>query len=316
MIKFKCPKLLKFHGKLNSNQYAAATKTTAPSTASTNILDQYVKYDYDEENLIIMFLIQLPTEGQYGLDIYARDPDYQSEKRTMSHCCKYIINYSKASNNVEMVTHTNPHLYHDYSFDKQKSNGQGKGASPQVSSSNNKSEQSLSPRKSSSLAAIRNSHNVLAGSTASHDTNGSATAPSLPLPMIGGNTILLSQFGMTPISHADPTITVHSANSIELQFQIRKMVDFTFDLIYHHSLADLASRTPAKNLNQRLNASDYVTIKPNGGFNVIFALNLPQQGVYTFTIYAATTNDGNGPQMSIQGHTELPAVFTYLLRYV
>jgi hypothetical protein len=115
---------------------------------------------------------------------------------------------------------------------------------------------------------------------------------------------------MSPISHPDPSLTLHSTNSIELQFEIRKMVDFSFDLIYHHTLADLSSsRTPSINLNQRLNASDYVTIKPNGGFNVIFALNLPKQGVYTFTIYAATTNIRNG-------QTELPAVFTYLLRYI
>jgi hypothetical protein len=60
-----------------------------------------------------------------------------------------------------------------------------------------------------------------------------------------------------------------------------------------------------------------VTIKPNGGFNVIFALNLPKQGIYTFTIYAATTtNDQNNTQIGINGQTELPAVFTYLLRYV
>ena len=122
---------------------------------------------------------------------------------------------------------------------------------------------------------------------------------------------------MSPLSHPDPSITLHSTNSIELQFQIRKMVDFTFDLIYHHTIADLSSRTPTKNLNQRLNASDYVTIKPNGGFNVIFALNLPQQGMYTFTIYAATTSDNQStPQLNAHGHTELPAVFTYLIRYM
>jgi hypothetical protein len=137
------------------------------------------------------------------------------------------------------------------------------------------------------------------------------------MPKIGGNTNLLSQFGMTPISHPDSTITIHSTNSIELQFQIRKMVDFSFDLIYHQTLSDLSSRTPlSKNLNQRLNASDYVTIKPNGGFNVIFALNLPKQGVYTFTIYAATTNHRNDAQTSANGQTDLPAVYTYLLRYV
>ncbi len=135
----------------------------------------------------------------------------------------------------------------------------------------------------------------------------------MPIPKIGGNTNLLAQLGMNPTSHSDPSLTLHSTNSIELQFQIRKMVDFSFDLIYHHTLADCSSRTPSINLNQRLNASDYVTIKPNGGFNVIFALSLPKQGVYTFTIYAATTNVRNDTQI---GQNELPAVFTYLLRYI
>jgi hypothetical protein len=121
---------------------------------------------------------------------------------------------------------------------------------------------------------------------------------------------------MSPISHPDPSLTLHSTNLIELQFQIRKMVDFSFDLIYHHTLADLSSRTPSINLNQRLSASDYVTIKPNGGFNVIFALNLPKEGVYSFTIYAATANARNDTQTGINKQTELPAVFTYLLRYV
>jgi hypothetical protein len=136
------------------------------------------------------------------------------------------------------------------------------------------------------------------------------------MPIIGGNSNLLSQFGMSPMSHPDPTITLHSTNYIELQFQIRKMVDFSFDLIYHHTLSDLSSRTPLTNLNQRLNASDYVTIKPNGGYNVIFALNLPKQGAYTFTIYAATTTHRSDTQLNANGQTELPAVYTYLLRYV
>ena len=136
------------------------------------------------------------------------------------------------------------------------------------------------------------------------------------MPKIGGNINLLSQFGMSPISHSNPSLTLHSTNAVELQFQIRKMVDFSFDLIYHHTLADLSSRTTSTNLNQRLNASDYVTIKPNGGFNVIFTLNLPKQGAYTFTIYAATTNVQNDTQLGNHGQSDLPAVFTYLLRCV
>lgn len=282
-MKFKCPKVLKFHGKLSSNQYSTPSKNSVASTATAHILDQYVKYDYDEVNFIITFIIHLPNEGQYGFDVYARDPDYQSEKRTMSHCCKYIINYAKIPPMLPS-NHSENHAH--YSFDKQS--------------------------QLSSLHFIV----VLNDCTSLLDTKDNPSA-SVPIPKIGGNAILLSQFGMSPLSHPDPSITLHSSNLIELQFQIRKMVDFTFDLIYHHTIADLSSRTPLRNLNQRLNASDYVTIKPNGGFNVIFALNLPQQGVYTFTIYAATTSDSHPtPSLNLHGHTELPAVFTYLIRYV
>jgi hypothetical protein len=109
-------------------------------------LDKYVKYEYDERDLIITFVVQLPNEGQYGIDLYARDPEYQTEKRTMSHCCKYIINYSKSSV-VDTATannnNNNNHLYHDYSFDSPKSNREQKVISPR----SNQLERSLSPRK-------------------------------------------------------------------------------------------------------------------------------------------------------------------------
>ena len=229
--------------------------------------------------MIVVFIIQLPNEGQYGLDIYARDPEYQTERRTMSHCCKYIVNYSKSATE----TTSNNHLY---SFDHAKQQ-----------TVNNKPERS----KSIGIDVCLIANDLI--------------LDSIPLPKIGGNKTLLSQLGMTPISHPDSTLTLHSTNSIELQFQIRKIVDFSFDLIYHHTLPDVSSRNSSINLNQRLNASDYVTIKPNGGFNVIFALNLPKQGVYTFTIYAATTTNRNETQLGINGQTELPAVFTYLLHY-
>ncbi|CAF2985496.1 unnamed protein product [Rotaria socialis] len=308
IVKFKCPKLLKFHAKLNSNQYPSTSSDTnalSNTSTSSNTLDKYVKYDYDEHDFIVSFIIQLPSEGQYGIDLYARDPEYQTEKRTMSHCCKYIINYSKSpmtatAPNNNNNNNKNPHTYSDYSFDRTKSNGQQKLISPRVSSVLIQPEQTRSPRSSST----------------SRDMKSSGNSPSIPMPKIGGNSSLLSQFGMTPISHSDPSITLHSTNSVELQFQICKMVDFSFDLIYHQTLSDLSSRTPLNNLNQRLNASDYVTIKPNGGFNVIFALNLPKPGVYTFTIYAATINPRNDVQLNTNGHTDLPAVYTYLLRYV
>lgn len=110
-------------------------------------LDKYVKYEYDEYDYSITFIIQLPNEGQFGLDLYARDPEYQTEKRTMSHCCKYIINYSK-STTVDKPS-TNTQLYHDYSFDN---NAKEKYMSPRV----NQPEQSLSPRKMSLMFIDRN----------------------------------------------------------------------------------------------------------------------------------------------------------------
>jgi hypothetical protein len=60
----------------------------------------------------------------------------------MSHCCKYIINYSKSSTN-DNNNNNNNHLYHDYSFDSPKSNQQQRVISPRM----NKLERSLSPRK-------------------------------------------------------------------------------------------------------------------------------------------------------------------------
>jgi hypothetical protein len=118
-------------------------------TTISNPLDKYVKYEYDEHDYIITFIIHLPNEGQYGIDLYARDPEYQIEKRTMSHCCKYIINYSKQSSTVETTTNNNNnnHLYHDYSFDAPKVNGQQRIISPRISPPHNKPERSLSPRK-------------------------------------------------------------------------------------------------------------------------------------------------------------------------
>ncbi len=145
MIKFRSPKQLKFHGKLNSNQYLEQNSTSNSSTS--NALDKYVTYEYDEHDFIITFIVQLPNEGQYGIDLYARDPEYQAEKRTMSHCCKYIINYSKSSTGETSNNNNNNnnqhHLYHDYSFDSPKSNRQQRIISPR----NNQLERSLSPRK-------------------------------------------------------------------------------------------------------------------------------------------------------------------------
>ena len=66
-----------------------------------NDLDKLVRHE--QTTSILTVFVNLPEEGQYGLDIYARDPDYQAEKRTMSHCCKYLINFNKKiSNNLNI----------------------------------------------------------------------------------------------------------------------------------------------------------------------------------------------------------------------
>ena len=88
-IRFKLPKPLKIHGKLHSNNLTD--------------LDKLVKHETSAHNpLELIVYVQVPDEGQYGLDIYARDPDYQSEKRTMSHCCKYLINCSRKQQALEL----------------------------------------------------------------------------------------------------------------------------------------------------------------------------------------------------------------------
>ena len=84
-LKFELPKMLKIHGKLHNNNQTD--------------LDKLVKHEIVQSNpLVLNMYLSLPEEGQYGLDIYARDPEYQTEKRTMSHCCKYLINFNKKTN--------------------------------------------------------------------------------------------------------------------------------------------------------------------------------------------------------------------------
>ncbi|CAF1546304.1 unnamed protein product, partial [Adineta ricciae] len=73
IIKFRCPKQLKFHGKLSSNQYSSINhdQSIISNSAASNGLDKYVKYEYDEYDFIISFIIHLPHDGQYGIDLYA-----------------------------------------------------------------------------------------------------------------------------------------------------------------------------------------------------------------------------------------------------
>lgn len=144
LIKFKAPKSLKFHGKLNSNSFKPTNNDQANvfGSSSNNPLEKYVNYDYDQENFIITFIIQFPHEGQYGLDLYARDPDYQAEKRTMSHCCKYIINYTKP-----IVGSPKQGNYNDYSFDRAKMIDGKPILMPRAHSTLQKKDVHHSPRK-------------------------------------------------------------------------------------------------------------------------------------------------------------------------
>ena len=83
-MKFELPKLLKIHGKLHNNVFTD--------------LDKFVKHEVSQQSnggYLLTLHAQLQDEGQFGLDVYVRDPEYQSEKKTMSHCCKYLINYNR-----------------------------------------------------------------------------------------------------------------------------------------------------------------------------------------------------------------------------
>lgn len=54
---------------------------------------------------MVSFFLSFPEDGQYGLDIYTRDPNepqsnghYDSrgkDKQLLTHCCKYLINVSR-----------------------------------------------------------------------------------------------------------------------------------------------------------------------------------------------------------------------------
>jgi hypothetical protein len=44
-------------------------------------------------NDIVSFSLRLPADGQYGLDIYTREPGpAHGDKQLLTHCCKYLIN--------------------------------------------------------------------------------------------------------------------------------------------------------------------------------------------------------------------------------
>lgn len=219
-LRFQLPKALKIHGKLHSNNLTD--------------LDKLVKHEVSVHNpLELIMHVQVPDDGQYGLDIYARDPEYQSEKRTMSHCCKYLINHSRKA---------------------------------------------------------------AASATASLELGSSL--------VLGPNVDLLSQLGMSPLSHTEPVVILDDVCVVDIQFKMSKAVDFSFDLKY--CLINGLNHQNIANYTQ-IKSSDIVKVK-QCGYTISFGFSLPvaKYGNYLFTVYASDD------QLRVKN---LPAVYTYLLRY-
>ena len=65
-------------------------------------LSKYVSHRIQGNNVTLT--VVFPEEGQYGMDIYTREVantngngnavDHDSEKHLLTHCCKYLINFS------------------------------------------------------------------------------------------------------------------------------------------------------------------------------------------------------------------------------
>ena len=66
-------------------------------------LSKYVSHRIQGNNVTLT--VVFPEEGQYGMDIYTREVantngnsgnavDADSEKHLLTHCCKYLINFS------------------------------------------------------------------------------------------------------------------------------------------------------------------------------------------------------------------------------
>jgi hypothetical protein len=81
-IHFQMPKLLKVYCKLRNNKLSE--------------LDKLVSYELYED-LVLVVWISLPEDGQFGFDLFAKNVEGKNDKREMTHCCKYLINYSKNS---------------------------------------------------------------------------------------------------------------------------------------------------------------------------------------------------------------------------
>lgn len=182
-------------------------------------------------------VIQLPDEGQYGLDIYARDPDFQSEKRTMSHCCKYLLNYKKLTAPVAPP----PPPPQQAPLIPPPSSNSSLGLPPPPPSSANHQQQ----QHHSSSHPHHNHHHY------HHNHNNSIDLPANV--KIGPNADLLTALGMQPLSHPDPIIRLlstvedtHPPDIIDIQFKMSKAVDFSFDLKHAPSGSSSSSFLPLK----------------------------------------------------------------------
>jgi hypothetical protein len=179
---FDLPKVLKIHGKLHNN-------------TTTESLDKFVKHEIvNHVNMSqpqVILYVTLPEEGQYGLDIYARDPEYQSEKRTMSHCCKYLINCNKKSIQSPMNSIANKSLV----LKKQNSQTSPLLVNPIQSST-------LSSSPSSQMITICQAPSSSSSSSLVQNLNSNEISQQL----IGPNTEMLNRLGMIPINYIKPII--------------------------------------------------------------------------------------------------------------
>jgi hypothetical protein len=277
-LKFDLPKFLKIHGKLHNN--------------NASDLDKHVKHEVATNTNQLAMYLYLPEEGQYGLDIYVRDPEIQSEKRTMSHCCKYLINFNRKSG---AVTVTN------------------------VNNSNTLNNSSSGIVHQSIPVVVSNLPPLSVPPTSIPNGNGSESSSSL---LLGPNIELLNSLGMIPLSYTnEPVIRIDDSSSqIDLQFKMSKAVDFSFDLKFclnnsngeaspsNSGSSSSSSRTSLSNQSYtQLKSSDIVKVKQYG-YTICFSLNLPahKYGNYLFTVYASDDQSKS---------KNLPAVYTYLVKY-
>jgi hypothetical protein len=269
-FKFELPKQLKIHGKLHNNLMSD--------------LDRYVRHEINlVENINILTLyVTLPDEGQFGFDIYARDPDYQTEKRTMSHCCKYLLNFNKKN---------------------------------QLTANSNTTNQVPIPAPVAKQLSVPV---VVKPAPVNGKTNGKESSSSEDVDniiYIGANSELLNRLGMLPVSHHDPIIKFadDSTVQVDIQFKMSKAVDFSFDLKYDCDFLTTSNvninsikQVPKQSFIQ-LKAADYVKVKQHG-YTICFTINLQNKkhGAYLFTVYAFDD------QAKVK---HLPAVFTYFIKY-